>query len=326
MKKSAAILVCLPILILACMLPAHAQTSHLNPPDQSADRPDAGFVDANSDGIDGMRVGPVFVSPLGLDSNPGTFNAPMKSLGAAILAAKGLTPVRDVYVASRSGAFEESVVFVDGVSVYGGYDDITGWTRSAAPATINGGPTGAWVTATSQPLTLNLLSINAADNPTTGGHSIALIVEGASTTTLERVSLIAREGGAGAPGASGIDGIPGSNGSQGGGGSCDGGTPGQGGVGGGPLQTLGGAGGRGGNEGSNSGVQGQAGTGANPGMGGFGGSGGTRGDPGGNGGTGGNGVLGLNGNASNDFFGVGGDGTNGTDGSGGGYRSRLAGC
>ncbi|MBV9832606.1 MAG: putative metal-binding motif-containing protein, partial [Marmoricola sp.] len=32
------------------------------------DKPDAGLVDSNCDGIDGQRTGPVFVSPLGSDS------------------------------------------------------------------------------------------------------------------------------------------------------------------------------------------------------------------------------------------------------------------
>ncbi len=37
----------------------------------AADKPDTGLLDANCDGIDGVRTGPVFVSPLGSDSSGG---------------------------------------------------------------------------------------------------------------------------------------------------------------------------------------------------------------------------------------------------------------
>src|SRR5205814_1763127 len=69
-----------------------------NPPPQSADVPDDSFIDANGDGIDGMRCGPIFVATTGSDGNDGTIGSPMRSVGAAILAAQWLTPTRSVYV------------------------------------------------------------------------------------------------------------------------------------------------------------------------------------------------------------------------------------
>jgi hypothetical protein len=98
------------------------------PFDPSADVPDPAHEDSNGDGIDGLRCGPVFVSPGGADSNPGTIDAPMRTIGAATLLARSLAPLRDVYVAN--GDYQETVVLEGGVNLYGGYDAAAGWARS----------------------------------------------------------------------------------------------------------------------------------------------------------------------------------------------------
>lgn len=74
---------------------ARAECPHLDPP-PVVDDPDDAFTDANGDGIDGMACGPIFVAPSGDDRNLGTIDAPMQTLGAAILAARWFSPPRSV--------------------------------------------------------------------------------------------------------------------------------------------------------------------------------------------------------------------------------------
>lgn len=117
----------------------------VSPPDQSLDRPDDQYVDSNLDGIDGMRCGPIFVAPSGSDANPGTIESPMRTIGAAIRAARSHTPIRDVYVAE--GTYTGPVVLAEGVNLYGGYDPDSSWTRSlSSRATVYLGSGSADVT------------------------------------------------------------------------------------------------------------------------------------------------------------------------------------
>jgi hypothetical protein len=122
---------------------AQSECVFSDPPDPAADLPDDGYVDANSDGIDGMRCGPIFVSPLGSDANPGTIEAPMGTIGAAILAARAFSPPRDIYIGYLNDGgvpldYGVTVVLASGVDLYGGYDAGTNWARSfAARATVH---------------------------------------------------------------------------------------------------------------------------------------------------------------------------------------------
>jgi hypothetical protein len=298
---------------------ALAQCSHLSPPPVT-DTPDDGFTDTNSDGIDGMRCGPIFVSPVGDDRNLGSIDAPMKTLGAAILAAKWFSPPRSVYVSSN-GSYSETVVFVDGVNVYGGYHHMLAWSRDNAPASVSGGRVAAWVEGLTSPLNIDRLAITAANNTTAGGLSIGLVSRLNSASLDLRASEI--RGGnvtTGASGGNGTSGAAGNNGAPGGAGDCDANGPGgPGGPGGSsPVGNTGGAGGRGGSYGSNSGVSGGTGLGPAGGSGGSGGSGGDPGSPGANGQVGGNGPNGSNGTSGSTFYVAGGNGVNGVNGSGGG--------
>jgi hypothetical protein len=150
---------------------------HLSPPDQSADTPDDGFTDSNGDGIDGMRVGPIFVSAdIGSDANLGTIEAPLRTIGAAILAAQSRTPVRDVYIAG--GEYRETVTLASGVNLYGGYDHASGWARSSSPASrpvIRGGRVAVWAANLTSPTRIDRLEIRSEDNFTPGKHTIGLV-------------------------------------------------------------------------------------------------------------------------------------------------------
>lgn len=59
-------------IIAACGMPlgAAAQPCNFLSPPPVTDVPNG--MDANGDGIDGMACGPIYVSPMGVDTNPGT--------------------------------------------------------------------------------------------------------------------------------------------------------------------------------------------------------------------------------------------------------------
>ena len=86
--------------------------------DAENDPPDADGIDANCDGVDGDAARAFFVARTGDDANPGTREAPLRSIGAAIV--RAVPGGRDhVYVAA--GVYAESLTLRPGVSVFGGY-------------------------------------------------------------------------------------------------------------------------------------------------------------------------------------------------------------
>jgi len=90
------------------------------PDDDCLDPPDCTehAKDQNCDGVDGEIDNSIFVSTTGLDTNPGTIDAPMQTIQAGIEAAAS-TGKRDVYVSE--GVYPESISLLPGVGVYGGY-------------------------------------------------------------------------------------------------------------------------------------------------------------------------------------------------------------
>lgn len=314
----------------AVLLPRDLElTDHFNPPAQSADTPDDGFIDANGDGIDGMRVGPIFVSAdVGSDANLGSIEFPMRTIGAAILAASSRTSVRDVYISG--GVYRETITLASGVNLYGGFDHANGWTRSAAAGSrpiIEGGKVGVWAANLSSTTRLDRLEIRSADNLILGAHTIG-VVGLDNTGDLILTNCVVNAGdneGRGVKGARGQNGAAGGlNGGNGGAGACDdvqgGGTPGTGGSGGSSSGYTGGAGGRGGKYTEQFGITGASGhrnfADVTPG-----GSGGSRcstGNPGNQGFDGAAGPAGSTGSGATGFLGFGGTGSSGTPGDGGG--------
>ncbi|HPF37564.1 MAG TPA: hypothetical protein P5081_08515 [Phycisphaerae bacterium] len=298
--------------------PLFAQCDHLNPP-VATDAPDDAFDDSNNDGIDGMACGPIFVSPLGDDRNLGTIDAPMKTLGAAVLAARWFSPPRSVYVAS-TGVYSETLIFVDGVNVYAGYDDTLAWSRGNAKAIIEGGQVATRIAGPTPALTLDRLTINAADNLSPGGLSVGLLADPmGGTIELRHCEIFAGAVSNGQSGGMGAAGVMGGQGGNGLPGTCDGSPFGTGGAGGSsPAGNIGGMGGRGGAEGANNGVMGGPGVGTGGGQGGSSGAGGSVGGPGGPGMPGGVGANGVNGAGGATFYAAGGTGSQGASGAGGG--------
>gem|GEM_PF-1659546 len=99
----------------------------------AADEPDADFVDSNCDGVDGDAKAALFVSPLGSDEAEGSRQAPLATLGRAIVLAA--EDGHDVYVCSAT--YEENVVIEKtGVHVFGGYACNDGWRRTPERAVV----------------------------------------------------------------------------------------------------------------------------------------------------------------------------------------------
>lgn len=227
---------------------AQSECAFSDPPDPSADLPDNGYVDANGDGIDGMRCGPIFVSPLGSDANLGTTSAPMRTIGAAILAARAFTPPRAVYIgyvndgggggpgaASSPLDYDGTVVLASGVDLYGGYDAGANWARSfAARATVHLGEGSGDVAllgvGIDRPIVVDHLIIASDRGQEPGTTNIAVwLRDGAAGVVFRSCDFSSAPGVAGADGVDGAHGTSGANGGNGGtGAGSQGGEPGAG--------------------------------------------------------------------------------------------------
>jgi hypothetical protein len=262
-------------------------------PPSPDDDPDGTFTDNNCDGIDGDITRGIFVATAaggGVNTVTCgmTFGAPCQTISFGIVRAVQ-TGKQNVYV--QAGTYNEVIVMLNGVNVWGGYD--AGWQRGASinPAhrvTVNGQPDttgggdGEYLTVRAHdlfvPVTLGDLVLQGpaaqgvAGASGRDGRSSYVVHAKAATVSLIRVQLVAGNGASGANGAAGLDAVtvaaqPSMNGGNGGNGDegisvCDNTTRGAGGTAGvnsctGSPSTLppnGGAGGRGGTKDTSCGI------------------------------------------------------------------------
>ncbi|MEZ4249501.1 MAG: hypothetical protein R3B99_14830 [Polyangiales bacterium] len=188
-----------------------------------ADDPDDAFEDSNCDGVDGTLASLVFVATDGTDGDLcGTTSEPCQTLGRAlsIAAASGLD------VAVSQGTYAETITLPDGVSIHGGYDRASDWSRSVDHSVIVGGAllvdagsanarleTLVAVDITT-PTTVEHLTIrtpNASDSQTASVLGARLVNAGA--LALRHVVVLAGAGSVGDDGANGAMGRPGITGS-----------------------------------------------------------------------------------------------------------------
>lgn len=168
-------------------------------PQAGPDLPDEDFADTNCDGIDGDASRAIFVSPAGLDGNPGTMNAPMQTIQKAIAkaASSGKT---SVYVCDAT--YPENVLVVqDLVSLYGGYECDNHWRRGSGVASI--APTlGIPMTIQNvqRAMTLSHLSLQAPSTTELDASSIAAVVIASQQILFSHSDLIAGNAGPGSPG------------------------------------------------------------------------------------------------------------------------------
>ncbi len=266
----------------------------------STDLPDDSFTDANCDGIDGNASQAIFVATTGSDLNSGTKTSPKKTISAAITSAVSTSKTQ---VLISAGTYNEKITLSNGISLYGGYNSATNWSRSPSNVvTVNstftsgGRAFGMEANNISTATTVEYLTIVTANNTNAGGNNYGVYCNNATALTIRNCSITASSGGNGTAGISGTNGGSGTNGASGAAGSCDGDGAGAAGGSGGtsPCNRTGGAGGAGGSTTGAStgtaGINGSVGSGSTAG-----GNGGAAGDPGGSGTTGLNGVAGSNG-------------------------------
>jgi len=144
----------------------------------------------------------IYVATTGDDTHEGTHARPLKTIGAAMIAARSAGS--DVYVSA--GSYNESVTLADGVSLFGGFDPST-WERdtfksSVTPlytTTIQGGTIAVDGNAVNG-IVVDGLTITSA-NATTGGdgsYGVRLIN---STVELKNCIITAGNGAAGLNGS-----------------------------------------------------------------------------------------------------------------------------
>jgi hypothetical protein len=157
-------------------------------------------------------------STSGNDGNPGTRASPLATLDEAITRADAAGQGGDVYVAE--GSYPESVTLAASVSIYGGFNSGS-WLRDVESYTTNidGGATAVSGVGAGS-LTLDGLTINAANGAGDGGSSIGIKLVSSLGVVVSRSTVRAGLGVAGAPvgtvstGAHGMDGSTGDIGGE----------------------------------------------------------------------------------------------------------------
>ncbi|MEI8259243.1 MAG: hypothetical protein WCJ30_26545, partial [Deltaproteobacteria bacterium] len=137
------------------------------------DLPDPANRDENCDGIDGDARRAVFVAPDGSDTAPGTREAPLATLGAALLAADR-TGATQVLVAAGSYTETRSIALLDGIGIYGGYERAARWTRGARATDVNVPAYGVEARGLRGHTEVMRVRFVAADASSPAGSSIAL--------------------------------------------------------------------------------------------------------------------------------------------------------
>lgn len=194
-------------------------------PPSATDTPDATYTDNNCDGIDGDITKGIFVA--GGGANTATcglaFNSPCQTISFGIV--RGVQTGRpNVYV--QSGTYNEVVVLLNGVNVWGGYD--FNWQRgpysdAAHRVTVTGGQDtttggdGEYLTVRAHDL---IVPVTMADlvlqGPTAQGAGGASGLDGRSSyvmhakaamVTLSRVQIVAGTGAGGLTGSTGADAV-----------------------------------------------------------------------------------------------------------------------
>lgn len=186
------------------------------------DEPDALNTDTNCDGITGDVERAVFVSSAGLDDNPGTKDAPVRTLqrGQDIALAESKT---QILVSSGNFELQEAggapFDMVGGVSIYGGYHPDT-WQRSPGVLKTNlraNAPIGLRIGDVNHRTVLSGVAVHG-ESFTSGGHSsIAILLDDAGQdqrVELRYIEVSAGNGGTGTHGTDGQNGEPGGKGSD----------------------------------------------------------------------------------------------------------------
>ena len=185
-------------------------------PAATPDVPDPMFLDTNCDGMDGDASNAIFVSPTGDDTNAGTAQNPVKTVGKAIALAAANSKT-NVYLSK--GTYAESVNLVSGISLYGGFDQAMGWQRAAANVSrIQATGTAISAMGIAAETHVEFLTVDATTG-SAGQSSYGVFVSNSVGPVFVRHDQIsAGDGAAGAAGTAGTAGASGGNGGNGTGG------------------------------------------------------------------------------------------------------------
>ncbi|HEY4242533.1 MAG TPA: hypothetical protein VGM88_22095 [Kofleriaceae bacterium] len=192
-------------------------------PPSTTDDPDDTYTDSNCDGIDGDASRGIFVAGGGANSSTCglTYMTPCQTISYGIVRAVQ-TSRPNVYV--QAGTYNEVVVLLNGVNVWGGYD--FNWQRGpyttpANKVTVNGaqdnsaGGDGEYMTVRAHdlivPVTMaDLVLVGPQAQGTSGqsgldGRSSYVVHAKGAGVTLHAVQIVAGNGAAGGSGTGGSD-------------------------------------------------------------------------------------------------------------------------
>ncbi|MCB9673704.1 MAG: putative metal-binding motif-containing protein [Alphaproteobacteria bacterium] len=177
------------------------------------DFPDAGYTDANCDGLDGVETQLIFVDPVaGNNANDGlTRGSAVADLtrAYAVVSSSGRTRI-----ALGDGNIGHSGTLQQGVSLYGGYAPQNGWSRDVNDLSLLSTTNAGFVIQNwTSPTEFQQVELRAGNTSTSGASSIALTVIDSDGLTIN--SSLLRAGNAGS-GTSGVGGSPGGIGLLGG--------------------------------------------------------------------------------------------------------------
>ena len=162
---------------------------------------------------------PVYVSPNGSDSNPGTKAQPVATpqRGLAIIEGSG-GAYNQLRIAQGSYSGGLSLTSKDnGIGIYGGYDP-TSWSRTLSPTTsttISGSPAAVVANGVTG-ITLQELNLTGQSSSNPSSSTYGILAINGSSLTLNGVAVRAGNGTSGSTGTNGSHGAAGSSGSNGG--------------------------------------------------------------------------------------------------------------
>jgi len=186
----------------------------------SADDPPDG-VDQNCDGIDGDPANAIFVSPAGSDTNPGTPELPVRTIGMGLQRCKEKVKKHE-YVAE--GLYVESIKLVDGVQVFGGFSpDFSVRKPAQYVSTLTGNPLAGAIQATvvgsgigSAKSSFEGFVVKGPDVVAPGRSSYVFhLTDAGGSLAVRDNQILAGKGGSGENGKTGVDGLDGAPGQPG---------------------------------------------------------------------------------------------------------------
>lgn len=185
-----------------------------------ADMPDDSFLDSNCDNIDGNVALSFFVSPNGSDANIGSKALPFLTIQFAIDSANADSSKKNVLIAA--GTYAESLLLLDGVSLFGGYDLNFDRSNNLSSVIASTGTTALSTSYNTSVAYVDMLKIQAVNAVESGlfSSSYGIRIIGTSNLTLRNNDISAGSGADGTAGAAGNSGVGGTNGEAGSEGIC----------------------------------------------------------------------------------------------------------